>query len=316
MKSRKAPLSYRFRLRIKQAADWLVAQAAFSVLGLIRLLGPRRAGNLFGFLARTFGRLTKQDKLARANVKAAFPEKSEAEIDAIVADSWDNLGRVAAEYPHMASIYDFDGRRQGNIEIVGADIFDRLAADGKPAIIFSAHLGNWELPAIAAARHGLEVTVLYRTPNNRRIADYIRRVRADIMGAMLPTGSSAVFGMAATLEANGHLGLLVDQRYWRGPIGRMFGRPALMNPVVPKLLRKYDAPVHGCRVIRLPDTRFRIELTEEIPMPRDARGEIDLPAAAQVISDVIEGWVRENPGQWLWQHNRWGGIRKNRKKVA
>src|SRR5690606_7145004 len=136
-----------------------------------------------------FGRLTKQDRIARANLKAAFPDRTDAEIEALLAESWDNLGRVAAEYPHMAKIYDFDGKNDGNIEIVGAPIFDRLASDGRPAIIFSAHLANWELPAIAAARHGLDVTVLYRTPNNRRIAEYIRKVRADIMGDMLPTGS-------------------------------------------------------------------------------------------------------------------------------
>jgi KDO2-lipid IV(A) lauroyltransferase len=59
------------------------------------------------------------------------------------------------------------------------------------------------------------------------------------------------------------------------------------------------------RAIRLPDGRFRLDLTEEIPMPRDAEGQIDVDAATQAMNTVIEGWVREHPGQWLWMHRRW-----------
>jgi len=25
----------------------------------------------------------------------------------------------------------------------------------------------------------------------------------------------------------------------------------------------------------------------------------------QAVTDVIEGWVREYPDQWLWLHRRW-----------
>jgi KDO2-lipid IV(A) lauroyltransferase len=27
----------------------------------------------------------------------------------------------------------------------------------------------------------------------------------------------------------------------------------------------------------------------------------------QIITNVIEGWVREHPDQWLWLHRRWRG---------
>ncbi len=54
--------------------------------------------------------------------------------------------------------------------------FQALRTDGKPALLFAAHLANWELPAVAAARHGLPSAVLYRTPNNAAVA-------RDIVGA-------------------------------------------------------------------------------------------------------------------------------------
>ena len=55
--------------------------------------------------------------------------------------------------------------------------------DGKPALLFfSAHLGNWELPAVAATRYGLEDTVLYRRPNLSAVADAVIDIRAGCMG--------------------------------------------------------------------------------------------------------------------------------------
>jgi KDO2-lipid IV(A) lauroyltransferase len=60
-------------------------------------------------------------------------------------------------------------------------------------------------------------------------------------------------------------------------------------------------------VIRLPQRRFRIELTEAVEPVRDSAGAIDVAATMQAITTVIEGWVREHPEQWLWLHRRWRG---------
>ncbi|WP_204280110.1 LpxL/LpxP family acyltransferase, partial [Raoultella ornithinolytica] len=79
-----------------------------------------------------------------------------------------------------------------------------------------------------------------------------------------------------------------------------FGRPAKANPTAAKLAREFDCPVHGARVIRLPGNRYRLEATEEIVLPRDAEGRIDVKGAMQAMTDVVEGWVREHPEQWLW----------------
>ena len=71
------------------------------------------------------------------------------------------------------------------------------------------------------------------------------------------------------------------------------------------LARQYECPVHGVRAIRLPGNRLHVELTPPIDLPRDADGLIDVIAATQKINDIVEGWVREHPEQWLWLHDRW-----------
>lgn len=299
----------RFKYRLWLFADRLFGLLVRAVFALLRVLGPDLGPRIGAALARGLGPLTGASRIARENIAAAFPDRTEAERAAILRAAWDNLGRVACEYVHMDRIWDFDpaqpeaGRITASPETVA--LYERLRDDGKPAIVFSAHLANWELPAIAAARHGIDSAVLYRTPNSPAVAKEILRLRRDSMGTLVAAGMAAPFKLAKALERGQHIGMLVDQRFGRGPKVTFFGRPASANPLLAQLARRFDCPVHGARAIRLPGGRFRLDLTEEIPMPRDAEGLIDVEAATQTMNGVIEGWVREYPGQWLWMHRRW-----------
>ena len=299
----------RFKYRLWLFADKLFGLLVRSVFALLRVLGPDLGPRIGAFLARNLGPLTSANRIGRENIAGAFPDKSEAERAAILREAWDNLGRVACEYVHMDRIWDFDparseaGRITATPETVA--LYQRLREDGKPAIVFSAHLANWELPAIAAAKHGIDSAVLYRTPNSPAVAKEILRLRRDSMGTLVAAGMSAPFKLAKALERGQHIGMLVDQRFGRGPRIDFLGRQAFANPLLAQLARRFDCPVHGARAIRLPDGRFRLDLTEEIALPRDAEGMIDVDAATQVMNDVIGGWVREYPGQWLWMHRRW-----------
>jgi Kdo2-lipid IVA lauroyltransferase/acyltransferase len=84
-----------------------------------------------------------------------------------------------------------------------------------------------------------------------------------------------------------------------------FGRRTKANPLLARLARHFDCRIHGTRVVRLPNRRFRAELSEEIHPARDAEGKIDIAGTTQIIMSVIEGWIREHPEQWLWLHRRW-----------
>ncbi len=282
--------------------------AVRAVFALSRALGPARASATGGWLLRKLGPLTPQHKTARANLAAAFPDRSEAERATILDEAWDNLGRTAGEYAHMAALFDYDADNpdpNGRIEVAGIEHFAALRDDGKPGIIFSAHLANWELPAICAERYGLAATAVFRPPNDPAVAAVIHEIRSGTMGGLAASMRGAAFEMHGVLEKGGHLGMLIDQHFTRGVVIDFMGQPALANPVLAKFARRFECPVHGVRVIRLPGHRFRLELTPPLDLPRDASGEVDVDGAIQMMSGVIEGWVREHPGQWLWMHRRW-----------
>lgn len=280
------------------------------VRGLFRLaraLGTDRASRIGGRLLRTLGPWLPAHRIATANLRAAFPDRDEAEIRALAGQAWDNLGRTGAEYAHLHTLFDSDPSDPASqrMEVEGAGHFADLAGDGKPGLIFAAHLANWELPAICAARYGLDATAIFRPPNDLAAARLVQEVRRETMGGLAAAGQGAVFAMQGVVERGGHLGQLIDQHFTRGVVVEFFGRPVLVNPLLAKLARHYECPVHGVRVVRRDGARFRLELTPPLDLPRDATGAIDVQGAMQAMTRVVEGWVRENPGQWLWMHRRW-----------
>ena len=147
--------------------------------------------------------------------------------------------------------------------------------------------------------------MVYRAPNNARVAAEVKRIRAGLMGQLIPSGIEGVVVARSILEDGGHVGMLVDQHYRKGTPVTFFGHECLANPLLARLARLYECPIVGVRVVRLPDHRFRIAAAGPIDPPRDLKGRIDEQATMQVITSIIEGWVREYPDQWLWLHRRW-----------
>jgi KDO2-lipid IV(A) lauroyltransferase len=172
--------------------------------------------------------------------------------------------------------------------------------------VFSAHLANWEVPALAPHAFGFPMSILYRRPNIGGASDAIVALRARCMGNMVAAGLDAPLKLGRALESGENVALLVDQHTTQGVDVVFFGRWAKANPLAAQLARLTGAPIRGARAVRLPDgNRFRAELTEEIAPVRDAAGNIDIQATMQAITTVVEGWVREHPEQWLWLHRRW-----------
>jgi KDO2-lipid IV(A) lauroyltransferase len=302
-------LGARLRSWLKTAVDAVAGRLAVWLLKAIRHTDPDRIADRSAAFMRRVGPFFPEHHTGRANLAAAFPEKSAAEIEQILKGVWDNLGRVAAEYAHLDRLWDcnFERPAAGRIEISPESIerFMRLRDDGKPSLVFSAHLANWELPTLAANAYGLESAILFRAPNIGDVAAAVRDIRASKVTTLIATGIGAPSAIAAALERGVHVGILVDQFFHQGIDVEFFGRRCRTNPIIARLARYFDCPIHGVRVIRLPDHRFRIELTEAIEPKRDSAGEIDVLATTQMITTIIEGWVREHPEQWLWLHRRW-----------
>jgi KDO2-lipid IV(A) lauroyltransferase len=303
----------KFGKALKSAGDRVLGWLTITALALLRRTNRRRMANIIGPMMRRIGPWFPEHRIGRENLKAAFPQKSPEEIEKILGGVWENLGRYAAEFAHIdrMTIYNPEGPPQAtDLDAVYDETtyerFNRMRQAGKPALVFSAHRANWELPACAPKMFGMPTSILYRRPNIGSVSDAIVALRERCMGNMVAAGLDAPFKLGRALERGDHVAMLVDQHTTQGVDVVFFGRWAKANPLIAQLARLTGAPIHGIRAIRLPDgNHFRGELTEAIEPVRDANGVIDVQATTQVIANVIESWVRENPEQWLWLHRRW-----------
>jgi KDO2-lipid IV(A) lauroyltransferase len=287
--------------------DRLLGRIAAWLVAWLRRGDPDRASDRFGAFARRIGPWLPAHRTGRANLRAAFPEKDATWIEATLDEAWDNVGRVVGEYVHLHRIWDYDLAHPNTGRMVSDDVelVMALRDDGLPALCFSSHLGNWELSAVAAHKAGVPSAVVYRMPNNRAVAAEVAKIRSGLMGRLIRTRAEAAFEMAGALDAGLHLGMLVDQHFSRGVDVMFFGRRCKANTAIARLARQYECPVIGARVIRLPGHRFRLKTEGPITLPRDADGRVDVQATTQLIATIVEGWIREHPGQWLWFHRRW-----------
>jgi KDO2-lipid IV(A) lauroyltransferase len=193
------PLSFSRKLRYGAEAA-----AFFLLMGLFRLFSVDVASRLGGWIGRrVFARLPP-NRTARVNLQAAFPEKSEAEIAAILTGMWDNLGRTVAEYPHLRR---FNRIGPGTrIEVDGVAHIRHAVDSGKGVLFLSAHLGNWEMMPITAEQLELDGASVVRHPNNPYVARWIARQRAtsgpkEQIGKH--SGARRVFAQLRDLHAGG-----------------------------------------------------------------------------------------------------------------
>src|SRR5579885_3316592 len=262
------------RSRFKPLVDKIVGTLTVGLLNAIKHTDRKRMANFAGALMRRIGPLFKEHRIGREQLRLAFPEKSDVEIEKILGGVWDNLGRIAIEFAHLDDFcVDGFGPQKPDVITFAQDSHDRyvkVMESGRPTLVFAAHLANWELPAVGTTALGVRTAVLFRRPNIDAVAEVIVKLRTPLMGELVQTGLDAPVRLARLVESGVHIGMLADQHYTRGVDVTFFG-----------------------------------EMSDEVKPVRDAQGRVDIRGTMQAITNVIEGWVREHPEQWLWLHRRW-----------
>jgi KDO2-lipid IV(A) lauroyltransferase len=129
--------------------------------------------------------------------------------------------------------------------------------------------------------------------------------RSVFDGALFTKGLKTPGQVMRWLRDGNGVGLVADGREARGIAVTAFGRPTLANPFPAMAARRLGIPLLAGRAIRLPGSRFRLQVVEiEVPVTDDAKA--DVRAATQALTDQFDAWIRERPGEWMWVQNRWG----------
>ncbi len=254
-----------------------------------------------GWIGRKIGKKMSVTRRARRNMERAFPEKSAEEIETLLGDMWENLGRSVAEVPHIHKIQPGSAR----LEVVGLENGLALKNDDKAGQFFTAHAGNWEIAMLLARAMDLDMMCVYRAPDNPWVDSVFTKARRGFQGELVRKGPEGARKLTAFLRKGGHIAMLVDQKMNDGIAVPFFGRDAMTAPALAQFALRYDAPAVPVRLERLQGAYFRMTFYPQLDIVNTGDRHADMLKIMTEVNAIIESWIRERPAQWLWVHRRW-----------
>ena len=282
----------------KKIQHLIEALALYLFYFIMRCLSINLTAKIFRSIFSLLPKLLKENKVANANLKMCFPKLSISQRKKILAETWQHFGSIIGEFAHWHDMSDRDFAKR--VKIINPE-----KIPSKNAIIISAHLGNWELVSRIFNNYKYKINLLYRPMNNPFVNNFICSLRANKFTNLIPKGRSGVKQIVDKIHRNEVIGLLVDQKLNEGIKVPFFDKEAMTTSLPANLALKYKIPLIPANIIRVGEAKYRVELFDAIKIkPNDTKETITL-----AINKVLEDWIKNNPNQWFWFHNRWN-IRK------
>jgi KDO2-lipid IV(A) lauroyltransferase len=278
--------------------DRLVNLGARALLGTALLLPYRLRVRLVGWATTTLvAPIAGWRGRIRENLAHALPDLPERDVARIVRNVSDNVGRTLIE---IYSGEEFVERAMASpLEGPGLPALEAARAAGRPLVLVTAHLGNYDAVRGKLSRTGYPMGALYRPMRNRAFNTHYLSAISAIATPVFPTDARGIAGLVRHLKEGGIIGIVADVASRKAPRLSFFDRDAHTPISAADWAVRYDAEMIPIFGLRQPDgLTFRIHVGA--PIPHGDPGEM-----MQRYNDTVEEIVRQDPDQWFWIHRRW-----------
>ena len=254
-----------------------------------------------GRLAYTI--VKRSRNIALNNLRNAYPEKKDAQIQRIAKAVFENLGKLLYEICWSNCLNNDELRR--HVKIEGMAHIQTAYAKGKGVLVLTGHFGNWELMPVVGHLVGHPFSIVYRPLDFKPLERFTIRSRTRYGGSMIPKKRS-FRKILNSLDRKEMVTLLMDQNVAarEGVFVPFFNMPACTNEGLALLALKTGAPVVPAFLLR-EKKGFTGMILPEVPLIRTGDKIKDLEANTSAYNQVIESVVRRYPDQWFWVHRRW-----------
>jgi KDO2-lipid IV(A) lauroyltransferase len=281
---------------------WLVVAVA-RTLGVMPRGVARFLARLLAFAVYwTFGRLRR---VGVRNLELALPKVSEGERTRILRGVYRSLGRQLVEFCRMDR-YTPENTRDW-IRTEGLEHYLAAKARGRGVLIVTGHLGAWELSSFYHSLMGYPMGMVIRRLDNRRLDDYVNRIRC-LHGNRVLHKDDFARGLLTAMRGGETVGILMDTNMSppQGVFVEFFGRLACTASGLARVALKTGAAVlPGFMVWEVAEQKYVLRFGPELTFVRTGDAEADALAATQMCASATEEWIRRYPDQWLWIHRRW-----------
>jgi Kdo2-lipid IVA lauroyltransferase/acyltransferase len=285
---------------LKINLEYYSVAGIFGLLKALPIIWSETLALLLLRLLLTF--IPKRRRLIHDNLALCFPEKSPSERQAIADGSIWNLARGIARYPRIP---DFFSQKNTDWIVLEGDQHMRTALQqGKGVICFTAHTGFWELGGIYTSYAFSPFSIIGRSMDNPRLDKLINGIRSAGTGKVI-SHRRALKECLTALRNKETIGILIDQNFYKGGMFvDFFGRPAATTTIISLLARRTESPVIPVHNVWR-GNELHIIFEPPITLSSNPNGEVAVGEDTQRMSRYVEKWVRQDPHQWLWLHNRW-----------
>jgi len=282
-----------------------VFEALIVSLGMwfFRVLGLKKSTAISSKIAKLVGTKLAVNQLAYKNLQRALPNLNEQQRLKIIDKMWDNLGRIIGEFVHICQKTPQQIENFCEVDENSRQVIESLRASNKGAIVFSGHLGNWEIGPKLLMAMGLKVNVVYRPLNNPYVEEMTAKLRQV---KMIEKGVNGTRKIIEALQKNEIVIILADQKISEGQRIKFFHQEADTTTSIARMALKYDVAVIPARVIRKNnDFNFRVEFEKPLEFKKSMMLNEDITSLTLLVNQTLERWIDEYPDQWFWVHNRW-----------
>ncbi len=269
---------------------------------LFRLLGLNLSSFLGGFFFSIYGKFSKRNQIVKRNLDKVFPNLSLKEKNNIIKKMWIHFGRIIGEYPNLNRL---NIGRNNNILIENKNNLIKPLQKYSNCLFFSAHIGNWELTSHLLTKNGFKINFIYRAPNNELVDNLLKKIRIGYGVGLIKKGNEGAKQCLRILKQDGgHIGMLIDQKMNDGIKTKFFNQTVMSASAIAKLAIKFNCPIIPAVCVRVKSTKFKISYLEPLT-PTKLKKIGNETKIMNYLNKIVENWIKKNPEQWIWFHNRW-----------
>lgn len=276
-----------------------IACTAMRWMGALSLRSAHAVGSFAGRITSALPSSSYHRSLV--NLEICMPELSLAERKRMARLSLRHMSRAAMELPVLwrSSTEAIQGMVR---QVHGQEHLDTARANGRGLLMACPHLGSWEFMGLWFSTQQA-MTGLYRHPPIKQFDEMMRHGRSHLGATLLEATSGSLRGLIRALHRNECVWMMPDQVPARGS-GQwchLFGRPALIATLLPKLAARTGATVVWAYAERLPKGQgFDIHY---LPASEDCNS-ADMDRAIAATCRDTERTIRDCPEQYLWRYRR------------
>ena len=283
--------------KIKYFFQFLIVIFVFFIF---KLLGLKISSFIGGKIFQFIGPFFRSKKIIHLNIKRAFPNLEQKEINKITSNMWNNYGRVFAEYMFIKKFR--NNQLNNNIIIEGKEILYDLKVKNIKAIFISGHFSNFELMAMQIEKIGIKIATIYRPLNNIFLNFIMENIRTKhICKKQIKKGIGGLKDLLKLNKEGYSTALMIDQRVSQGSKLDFFNEKAFTTTIPAQLIKKFNLPVVPIFIERFDGIKFKMKVQK--PIYFTDNNSIDEITVR--LNKILERMILDSPNYWIWSHNRW-----------